>query len=196
MTESWKAVPGYEGYYEVSDLGNVRSVDRVVPCSRHGTRTLKGKRKNARPLGHRDKKNRYLAVTLVKYSAPVTKLVHVLVLEAFIGPRPGEAYQACHRDGNEKNNALDNLRWGTISENNLDRVKHGTHHEANKTECPLGHKLQDPNVYYRKDQVGRECLSCRRAKALAARHKKVYGKEYDIDTLCHEYYAKIMRGFL
>lgn len=54
-----------------------------------------------------------------------------LVLEAFIAPRP-EGMQACHNDGNPQNNYLDNLRWDTPSNNNFDKVRHGTHQWGEK----------------------------------------------------------------
>lgn len=57
-----------------------------------------------------------------------TKLyVHQAVLLAWIGPRP-DGMEACHNDGNHKNNTVENLRWDTRSANRLDAIKHGTHH--------------------------------------------------------------------
>jgi hypothetical protein len=55
--------------------------------------------------------------------------VHVLVLETFVGPCP-TGKQACHWDGNPANNRLGNLRWGTLSDNTLDRLRHGNHNWA------------------------------------------------------------------
>jgi HNH endonuclease len=54
------------------------------------------------------------------------KGVHVLVLMAFVGPRPSEKHEGCHNDGNPGNDRLDNLRWDTASGNQSDRRKHGT----------------------------------------------------------------------
>lgn len=119
MTETWKDIPGYEGRYQVSDLGRVRSVDRRVRLVVHGietTRLARGKvlRPAAAPLGH-------LQVVLGKGR---TQSVHVLVALAFIGPRPA-GMDVAHRDGNPANNAPDNLRYATRSENNRDKVWHG-----------------------------------------------------------------------
>lgn len=52
--------------------------------------------------------------------------IHFLVLTAFVGPRP-DKYECLHWDGNPENNRLENLRWGTRSENRMDSIRHGTH---------------------------------------------------------------------
>src|SRR5690606_38480338 len=87
---------------------------------------------------------------------------HVLVAEAFIGPRP-EGAECLHGDGDHTNNMVSNLRWGTKSENQLDSVRHGTHHQANKTHCPRGHELVEGNLARRKLPY-RQCLTCERAR--------------------------------
>lgn len=119
--ERWLPVPGYEGLYEVSDLGAVR-----------GPRTGDGRLK---PRPHKDG---YAKVNLCRGGRQKTFLVHRLVLDAFVGPR--EPGQECrHLDGDPSNNRLTNLAWGTQSENELDKVRHGTHNEAVKVACPQGH---------------------------------------------------------
>ena len=64
---------------------------------------------------------KYLKVNI----ANRTKWIHVLVLEAFVGPRP-DGHEACHNDGNTHNNDVSNLRWDTPANNQQDRVRHGT----------------------------------------------------------------------
>ena len=70
------------------------------------------------------------------------KFVHVLVLEAFIGPRPPK-YQACHNNGDTTDNRLQNLRWDTVSNNHMDKHRHGTmqigskHSKAKLTETQV-----------------------------------------------------------
>lgn len=100
----WRAIPGFAGY-EVSDTGLVRSPNRLLSL----------------------KPNRYGYCRVVLWGGRkrTRKHVHVLVLEAFVGPRP-EGKHACHNDGVRHNNKLSNLRWGTASENQMDRHKHGT----------------------------------------------------------------------
>lgn len=120
MHEVWQPIRGYEGLYEVSDQGRVRSLDRTVKNSR-GVYRLKGK-----PLKPRKGSGGYLLVTLYAVSRRDHKRVHVLVLETFRGDRPSPRHDACHNDGNPGNNALANLRWDTRKENHRDLVRHGT----------------------------------------------------------------------
>jgi hypothetical protein len=103
----WKAIPGYEGLYEVSDDGCVRGLKRG---------------KALRP-GH-NKQGR-LQVVLCKDGITSRRQVHGLVLRAFVGPPNG--LECRHLDGNHLNNALYNLCWGTHLENMRDKKAHGTH---------------------------------------------------------------------
>lgn len=153
--ESWAPVVGYEGFYEVSNLGRVRSVEKRVRTAR-GTRLRPSvvRKLSANPRG-------YLTVNLSRGEAGSrTQHVHTLVLSAFVGPRP-EGMEARHLDGNPANNSIANLAWGTHSENNLDRVRHGTHHLASRTHCPRGHEYTPENTCL--DQGKRSCRECRRA---------------------------------
>lgn len=123
--EKWLPVKGFEGLYEVSNLGRVRSLRAriFVPASRRNAahyRTRAGKILKARTA------NGYLDVCLYSVdSEPTDKRVHELVLTAFVGPRPDGA-QACHGGGNKANCELGNLRWDTPKANNADKVRHGT----------------------------------------------------------------------
>lgn len=128
MGERWLPVVGYEGLYEVSDLGRVRGCARsLVQISRWG---LAVKREwPARVLAPTIDKGRYaygrLQVKLCGHGRQVTRLVHHLVAEAFIGPRP-KGKEVAHFDGIASNNRLDNLRYATPLENQQDQVRHGT----------------------------------------------------------------------
>lgn len=124
--ERWRAVVGFEGLYEVSDHGRVRSVERVQAYERvlasgrvvRVDRKLKSKllRPGTVKSGHQ----------LVVLGRGHSKLVHALVLSAFVGPRPA-GHDSCHFDGDPANNRLANLRWGTRSENVRDAQRHGTY---------------------------------------------------------------------
>ncbi len=149
-TEEWRPVVGHEGYYEVSNLGGVRSVDRVNARGRWKGRPL---RPATRDSGH-------LCVSLCRNSVCRTKNVHSLVAEAFIGPRP-DGLQVAHYDGNPTNNILSNLRYATQSENLLDSVRHGTHYPTRRTTCPKGHAID--GVRYREGVRRRFCKTCKRA---------------------------------
>ena len=98
-------MPGYEGQYEVSNQGNVRTFRRGAKG-----RLLKPGRM---PRGH-------LSVALGRGNS---QCVHKLVLLAFVGAAP-DKHECCHNNGNPADNRLENLRWGTRSENNIDAVVH------------------------------------------------------------------------
>lgn len=121
--ERWLPVVGFEGAYEVSDLGRVRTVQRLVRSarSRSGLRTVASKLRSVNGL-----LNGYPAVNLSRDGKTKMRPVHTMVLEAFVGPRPSEVHEGCHGDGDPKNNALGNLRWGTKRENKADAFMHGT----------------------------------------------------------------------
>ncbi|USN16430.1 HNH endonuclease [Brevundimonas phage vB_BpoS-Poludnitsa] len=120
--EVWRDIPTWEGSYQVSNEGRVRSVTRVIPASRgSGTRTMQGK---------------VLAATVRKAGYPVVDLtapggrresryVHHLVLLVFVGPRPADCPEIRHRNGIKTDCALTNLVYGTHAENAADRAAHG-----------------------------------------------------------------------
>lgn len=127
--ENWKAVPGYEGLYEVSDRGLVRSLARVtVRQDRWGQpsqirvpeRVLKPS-----PFG----KSGHVCVNLWKDGVGKCFLIHHLVLIAFVGPKP-HGTECRHLDGVPSNNSLTNLVWGTRAENMADRTRLGEHNPA------------------------------------------------------------------
>lgn len=150
--EHWRAVPGYEGSYEVSDLGRVRSLDRI---------TDRGRRWRGRMMTTCPLPNGYLIVTLWRDGCQRSPLVHRLVLAAFVGPAPDDT-EALHGDGDRTNNRLVNLSWGTHSENAQDQLAHGTHPQASKTHCPAGHPYDDENTYIYPGRAHRGCRACRR----------------------------------
>jgi hypothetical protein len=120
-SEQWLPVRGWEGLYEVSDQGRVRSLDRWV-VKRNGQRQfLTGRIKSLPKL-----KLGYPVVHLARDGQTTTKTVHTVVLDSFVGPRPA-GHVGCHSDGDPSNNRLANLRWDTQSNNLLDAIKHGTH---------------------------------------------------------------------
>ena len=116
----WREIPGWEGFYEVSRLGEVRSMTRRVPHGR-GFDMIRG----AQHLKLHTKPKGYLAAKLMRAGEQSHRFVHCLVLEAFVGPRP-DGQQCRHLDGNPANNKLENLVWGSAKENASDRVAHGT----------------------------------------------------------------------
>lgn len=108
--EVWKPVKGYEGLYEVSNLGNLRSVDRYVMHGDHYC-FLKGKPRKTLPHS-----KGYLSIQLSKNSEDKKYLVHRLVAEAFI-PNPSNLPCIDHINTVKDDNRVENLRWCTNKEN-------------------------------------------------------------------------------
>jgi len=122
MCEMWRNVVDYGGYYQVSNLGRVRSVDRVVRHPRNKLRKCKGRILQASPI------NQYghLAVGLWKEGIQQTIYVHQLVAAAWLGPSP-EGQQVRHGCNGKLDNSVSNLCYGTCSEDKLDKRRDDTH---------------------------------------------------------------------
>lgn len=142
--EEWKDINGYETLYQVSNMGRIRSVDRMVK-NHHGTYYLKkGKIKS-----QRKKNNGYLIVDLYKDNIQKTCHVHRLVADAFI-PNPYGKETVNHRDGVVTNNVLDNLEWATPREQNLHFYRNGL-----KTQCSIQKTILAMNMAQAK------CVRCK-----------------------------------
>lgn len=116
----WKTIPGFSSY-EASEYGDVRrAVDgtkcngAIVPAGLILKPAIKSNGYAQFALVNDDGKKRYINA-------------HRIVALTFIGPCPGRGYVVAHNDGSRRNNHKDNLRWATNSENQLDRILHGTH---------------------------------------------------------------------
>jgi hypothetical protein len=118
QNEIWKAVVGYEGIYEVSNLGRVRSLDRVKIGSRHNSK-LKGKLLSLRIINHG-----YCAVVLYNTNSNISKTVHRIVAEAFIANPEGKK-EVNHINLIKDDNRVENLEWCTRSENMIHAGKNG-----------------------------------------------------------------------
>lgn len=133
MKEIWKDIFGYEGLYQVSNLGNVRSLDRAVWCSPSATRGSYKMKVKGRTLNFSKSVDGYLRVPLSKNSKTATTRVNRLVALHFI-PNPGMLDQVNHIDGDKTNNCVDNLEWCTQIENARHAVEHGLFHPHNERE--------------------------------------------------------------
>ena len=110
MTEEWRDIPGYDGYYQVSNQGNVRSVDRYIV---DGGRTRLYRGKDIKQfLDHKG----YKGVTLSKQGVLKRIVVHRLVAAAFI-PNPHNLPEINHKDEQKCNNCVTNLEWCTTQYN-------------------------------------------------------------------------------
>lgn len=143
-TEKWLPAVGYEDLYEVSDAGRVRKGDLVL-----------------RPWTLR---NGYEQVALWRGGKRQRFTVHRLVALAFHGE---SELQVRHLNGIRSDNRAVNLRWGTISENAVDRVSHGTDHNAKKTHCKRGHEFTPQNTRVQTFDGGRQqrqCITCNKQR--------------------------------
>jgi HNH endonuclease/NUMOD4 motif/Helix-turn-helix domain of resolvase len=129
-TETWRAVVGYEGLYEVSNLGRVKGLDRYIPVFGGPQQTLrKGhilevemregfciSKQNGKAYKH----GPYARVGLKRpHERQKRFFVHLLVLHAFVGPPPTPLHECNHKDGDKLNNRWDNLEWATKSQNQI-----------------------------------------------------------------------------
>lgn len=147
--EEWLPVVGAEGWYEVSNRGRVRRVRQS--CGTTAGRIL-------RPaIGS----NGYPMVSISINGVVKRRTIHRMELEAFVGSAPPDM-DALHRDGDQTNNDLSNLYWGSVSRNLADSVAHGTHFWAKRTECGKGHEYTPENTYIRTDGGARKCRRCMR----------------------------------
>lgn len=148
MKQQWRQISGHSGY-EVSNHGRVRSFRQLD--SNGDPRILKPV---PRAKGH-------LQVSLRgKWCA-----IHILVLEAFVGPRP-EGLLGLHRDDDKTHNYVGNLYWGTYSDNAYDAVRNGTHPMASKTTCKFGHPLE-----LRPNGKKRWCRICNNASSRESKRR-------------------------
>jgi hypothetical protein len=135
---NWSSVVGDDRYL-VSDLGEVFSVRSNRLLKLHST---------------------YMGRLMVELGRGNYRLVHRLVLEAFVGPCP-EGQEGLHWDDDPLNNRLTNLRWGTSSENKHDSVRNGNHANARKTHCKRKHEYTLENTYVSTAGT-RVCRTCKR----------------------------------
>lgn len=155
-----RAVIGYEGAYEVDDQGNVYSLSRIIGTGKTA-RTMSGRVLTPTPsdAGH-------MYVTLSFKGVTRRFYVHRLVLEAFVGPA-SEGTECRHLNGNPADNRLENLIWGSRSENIRDRQSHGVKLNQNqgKTHCIRGHEYTPENTYI--SRGFRSCKTCKREAKLS-----------------------------
>jgi hypothetical protein len=152
MQEIWKPISGYVGLYEVSNFGIIRSLDRIIPDKTHGTRKLAG-----RVLRYTTDNQGRCYVGLSRDNKPIKKRVHLIVAEAFLGPRI-KGVEVCHEDGNPANNQASNLRFDTHKSNMEDMVHHGRSNRG----------LKNPNTKMTQEQ------------ALQVKRLRLDGKTYKI----------------
>ena len=129
--EEWKDIKGYEGLYEVSDLGNVRSLVRY-----HKRKDVNGivrdMKYGGKVITNYINKRGYCLSNLCKNNKATTKRTHILVAEAFI-PNPDNKPQVNHINGIKQDNRKVNLEWNTPQENIRHSIKKGLRPKKYKT---------------------------------------------------------------
>lgn len=171
IPEEWRPVVGYEGLYEVSNLGRVRRLPVKILRSDGRMTTSKSGLMSPTPreYGH-------LFVSLFKDKKRKTDGVHRLVCEAFHGPAPEGKPWALHKNDVAGDNTPENLYWGDGFDNQRDSVQNGTHSQAKKTHCTRGHALLGNNLY-RYPSGKRSCRECMRASTRQWRKNKERGEK-------------------
>ncbi len=155
MEEIWKDLIESTDY-QISNLGRVRSFKKY-------------KKVNLRIITSVPDKDNYLVFTIHRGSkGRLRRLVHKEVLKSFVGPAP-DGMWALHRDGNNQNNNLENLYWGTPTSNCNDRKKHGKQFYGSNT----------PNAVFSEQDI-KNIMKLRREGQSIRSISKLYGRAYSI----------------
>ena len=200
VPERWLPAPRWEGYYEVSDLGRVRSVPHETEMGLRGGHVLKP---GTYQSGH---KHVTFTRTTDTGKDRETFQVHRLVMLTFADPCP-DGQQVRHLDGDPANNrwapgddeaaviaAGGNLFYGTPKENAEDRdERHGRNYHSNKTRCPQGHLYNEKNTYWYKG--ARQCRACRNGGRPAEDCTKPDCHDaIKAQGLCNKHYQRLLRS--
>lgn len=181
MDEEWRPVVGYEGFYEVSNTGKVRSLDRCVQqrnMYKEVTHIYRGRELKLKK--HRDG---YLVATLCKGKTMKCFQVHRIVASAFI-PNPDRLPQINHKDENKQNNNVNNLEWCTSKYNNnygtrsqrmaITQKGHICSEETRRkiSECKKGKYVGEKNPMYGKHHTNETCQKLREIALLQWENKR------------------------
>lgn len=163
MSEKWKPVTGYVGYYEVSNQGRVASVASGLP---YRTRRVILTQTPRNQYGH-------LAVNLSRHGKVTSHYVHRLVALEWCPRGPGLDY-VLHGPEGETVNTAENLRWGTPLQNAADRAEFGAPYPPQREMCGAGlHEMTEENTYRPpKRPNDRHCKACQRKRVRDYRERK------------------------
>ena len=163
--EIWKPIAGFDPRYEISNKGRVRS---------KAYRDRMGKqRKESILKSHPNNSGHYQVILYRANGRREYPYVHRLVLEAFVGPHPEGKPCGLHKDDNQSDNRIENLYWGSSSENRYDAVANGVDGNTKKTHCKWGHAFTEENTRIT-HKGSRSCIACERlhSRGIHPRNKK------------------------
>lgn len=191
--DRWLPIPGWEGYYEASDCGQIRSLDRPSVTHLGGRYVRRGKQLKQIVIS-----NGYCHVELYAPGRHLRTLWHRIILLTFAGVPLEHASVGCHKDDDPGNNRLDNLRWDDQSGNIHDSVAHGNHRNTRKVTCKRKHEFVGKNlvVAVNIDKHGivhpaRQCRSCIKANATIRCLRRAGRPVPDRQTLADACYAEL-----
>ena len=174
MKEVWKDINGYEGCYQVSNLGRIKSLDRMTN-NQYGEYFMKGRILKNSII----KEKGYCRVSLNNGNGKISKRVHRLVAEAFI-PNPENKPEVNHKDGNKLNNCVSNLEWCTNKENIEHSIRTGLKKHCNGCSNSSSKFTEEDIIFIRKNYKKRDPMYG--GVALARRYSCCPKTIYDIVT--------------
>lgn len=156
--EEWRPAVGYDGAYEVSSQGRVRSLPRDILRPDGIVQPRRGK-----VLAAHFNRGGYPMVTLCGGQRPRQSFcLHTLVAYAFLGPRPDDM-DICHWNDVKTDNRVENLRYASRTDNLRDAVRNEINPNSKKTHCKYGHEFTPANT--RQSRRQRVCRTCVRQRA-------------------------------
>lgn len=159
MDEVWKPIKDFEGYYEVSNLGRIKALERVV----ENNGGMQKKHERILKAGKENRSNGiYYSVSLCKNKKVYRKLVHRIVAETFI-PNPENKPIVDHIDTNPSNNTVTNLRWVTVKENALNPLT-----RIHNSNSKMGHK---PYLYKHTEESKKKMSMAKKGRPLTVEHR-------------------------
>lgn len=165
----WRDIPGWEGVYQVSRGGQVRSLDRRVARSDGWTQYVRGK-----ILEQSLTRDGYWRVSLWSKGKSTQGRIHRLLAQTFLADTYFDGAVVCHNDGSRTNNAIENLRWGSLADNAQDRLQHGNHPTAHRTHCSAGHEYTPENLRVAQLRHGGSARQCRACDRIRDKKKRLH----------------------
>lgn len=164
--EDWYPVRGWEGLYEITKGGRVRSLDRVVKSANGRRYFKKGQEMKTYRAG-----SRYPGVMFSHEGRVEDIQLHRLLAQMFI-PNPDNLPVVRHLNDDARDYRLENLAWGTQKDNLYDIFNNRGHYNSQKTHCKNGHPFDEENTYITRSG-GRTCRTCRDAAVAKSQGKLV-----------------------